>query len=189
MSLAADPQILGPNPGFFREDLLLIYWQRSGSAARGAGKVYPKGSQKRVVLGAQRLRKVLRGGVAMRGVREITGRADGSVHRVDRPPRRRGGEAAGARGLRRGWRWSRGGGTSRRAARPRGPTVRHRPGGATADARAARKEGREVLSATVPILVAYTVAEKWLNVASYKEGEKDPVDRLHQWAPASCRAR
>jgi len=44
------------------------------------------------------------------------------------------------------------------------------------------KRAARFWSATVPILVAYTVAEKWLNVASYKEGEKDLLwDRLHQW--------
>jgi len=40
-------------------------------------------------------------------------------------------------------------------------------------------------SNTVPIIVAYAVAEKWLNFSNYKEGEKDLLwDRLHQWGSA-----
>ena len=72
--------------------------------------------------------------------------------------------------------------TSRRAARPGGPTVRHRPREPPLTPVQRAKRAARYWSATVPILVAYPVAEKWLNVASYKEGEKDLLwDRLHQW--------
>jgi aarF domain-containing kinase len=35
---------------------------------------------------------------------------------------------------------------------------------------------------TVPILVTYTLAEKWLNLSQFQQGEKDLIwERLHEW--------
>lgn len=44
---------------------------------------------------------------------------------------------------------------------------------------------RQFWGSTVPILVTYTLAEKWLNLSQFQQGEKDLIwERLHEWGSA-----